>query len=124
MIVYFFCWLLVPEWRDLIINPATGKVSQKNLFGVMGFYVGTILSGVVVLVQLYRNQNVDTAPLVVLTINGLGLGGLKVFQSQQNRKTADDDGPLTSPPPGPPPPLMPQEMSGAQQAEALKNSPE
>lgn len=108
MLFYWLFWLIVPGWKDLILNPATGKISQKNLFGVMGFYVGTALSALVVLVQLYRKESVDTGPLAMLTVNGLGLGGLKVYQAQKNRETATPEGqPLAEPGSDPPKP-MPQ----------------
>jgi hypothetical protein len=110
MLINWLFWLIVPGWDDLILNPQTGKISQKNLFGVMGFYIGTVLSAIVILTQLRRNQPVDTSALVLFTVNGLGLSGLKIYQTQANRRTADEAGqPLAVPPPEEgTPPIMPQ----------------
>lgn len=108
MLVNWIFWLLVPGWKDLILNPLTGKISQKNLFGVMGFYVGTVVICTVALTQLARGQHPDMGTLSLLTINGLGLAALKIWQGQENRKTATDAGqPLTEPGSNPPEP-MPQ----------------
>jgi hypothetical protein len=110
MIIYWIFWLIVPGWKDLILNPLTGKVSQKNLFGVMGFYVGTVLAAAIALTQLARGQSVDTSVIMLLTVNGLGLAGLKIYQQQANRQTATPEGqPLAAPlPPGAAPPIMEQ----------------
>ncbi len=109
MLIHWLFYLIVPGWNDLILNPQTGKISQKNLFGVMGFYVGTVLTAIIVLSQLARDQSPDWGVVGLLTANGLGLTALKIWQNYQNRQTATDTGqPLAAPPPGEVPPIMPQ----------------
>jgi hypothetical protein len=110
MLIHWLFWLLVPGWNELILNPATGKISQKNLFGVMGFYVGTVLTATIIIKQLIDGKNPDWGVVSLLTANGLGLTALKIWQNYQNRQTATDAGqPLAAPlPPGEVPPIMPQ----------------
>lgn len=109
MLINWLFWLIVPGWNDLILNPSTGKISQKNLFGVMGFYVGTVICAIVVLTELARGEKPDTSTMALLSLNGLGLTALKIWQNYQNRQTATDAGqPLAAPPPGEVPPIMPQ----------------
>lgn len=110
MIIYWLFWLIVPGWKDLIINPLTGKISQKNLFGVMGFYVGTVIVAVVALTELARGEKPDMGIVGLLSLNGLGLTVAKLWQQQANRQTATPEGqPLVAPmPPGYTPEAMPQ----------------
>ena len=110
MLLNWLFRLLIPHFESLITNPATGKASQKSLFGVVGFVVG--IGGAVVAIgaDLWEKRPVDNTTILLLLGNGLGLSALKVFQQQANRQTATSEGqPLTVPnPPGYTPPVMPQ----------------
>lgn len=102
--------LLIPYWETLIENPATGKPSLKNMAATVGFIVGIGLASAVVVVQLWQGRQPDTAAIMLLLANGLGLSALKVYQQQLNRRTADEAGqPLAVPPPADhAPEVMPQ----------------
>lgn len=116
MIANWILRLLVPGWNDLILNPLTGKVSSKNLFGAVGYIVGIGLACVAVGADIYEHRPVSTTTILLLLANGLGLVTAKIVQAYLNRKTKDEDGPLTQPqPPAPPtePQLMPQADSNS-----------
>ena len=109
-----FNWLfrlLIPFWLDLTVNPATGKASLKNVAATVGFIVGIGLACVSVWADVLTGRPVEKSAIMLLLLNGLGLSAMKVWQQQENRKTATDAGqPLATPDPpgGPAPEVMPQ----------------
>jgi hypothetical protein len=112
MLLLWALRLLIPHYDELVVNPATGKASQKNLFGLVGFVVGIGGAITAIVADLVEQREVDNTTILLLLGNGLGLTAAKLVQQQLNRKTRDEDGALVQPaPPAPiaPPKLMPQE---------------
>lgn len=101
---------LIPYWSELIINPQTGKPSAKNLFAAMSFVIGIAGAIASIVADIVEHRSVEKAAILLLLTNGSILAGLKVYNMQLNRRTADETGqPLAVPPPTTEvPPLMPQ----------------
>ncbi len=96
---WLFRWL-IPFWDDLLLNPQTGKVSAKNLFAAASFVVGIALSIMAVWADVQEHRPVEKSAILLLLGNGGLLAGMKVYQQQANRRTADEAGqPLAVPPP-------------------------
>lgn len=110
MLFRWLLWAFVPFFDDLVLNPETGKASQKNLFQVFYGICGVSGAGVAVWADIKEHRPVNTAVIMFLLLASLGLAGLKIWQQQANRKTQDEDGALTEPKPEPKqePKLMPQ----------------
>ena len=111
MLLNWLFRLLIPFWLDLTVNPATGKASLKNVAATVGFIVGIGLACVSVWADVLTGRPVEKSAIMLLLLNGLGLSAMKVWQQQENRKTATDAGqPLATPDPpgGAAPEAMPQ----------------
>ncbi len=110
MLLTFLFRLCIPYFTDLVINPATGKASLKSLAATVGFVVGIGLACVAVWADVHEKRAVEKSAIFLLLGSGLGLSGLKVWQSQANRETATPEGqPLAVPNPlTESPPLMEQ----------------
>jgi hypothetical protein len=111
VILHYLLLLLVPGWQDIIENPATKKVSSKNLFGALGYFVAIFFVAWAQCDAIRHNRQPDNTAILLLLLNGLGLATAKIIQLYLNRKTKDEDGALAQPvPPAPPqePQLMPQ----------------
>lgn len=110
MIAIWILRLLIPHYNDMVLNPLTGKASQKNVFQVFYGTCGVVGAGVAIWADVKEHRQVNTSAILFLLLAGLGLAGLKIWQQQANRQTATDAGqPLAAPlPPGEVPPIMPQ----------------
>jgi hypothetical protein len=108
-VIWIFRWF-IPYWDEMIVNPATGKASQKNVFQVFYGLCGVGGAGVAIWADVKEHRPVNTATILFLLLAGLGLAGLKIWQQQANRETATPEGmPLAAPlPPGDVPAIMPQ----------------
>ncbi len=99
MLINWIFRLLIPFWDDLVLNPATGKASQKSMFAAVGFMVGIGLVVVAALADVREHRIMEKTGVMLLLANGLGLSALKVWQTQMNRETATPEGqPLAVPP--------------------------
>lgn len=110
MLINWLFRLFIPYWDVLIMNPQTGKPSGKNLFASVSFMVGIGLAIQSVQADVRAGRPVEKTAILLLLGNGGLLAGMKVYQMQANRRTADDAGqPLAVPPPDEGRPLiMPQ----------------
>jgi hypothetical protein len=102
--------LLIPYWEELILNPQTGKPSAKNLFAAMSFVIGIGGAVASIVADIVEHRPVEKTAILLLLSNGSILAGLKVYNMQLNRRTADETGqPLAVPPPATETPVvMPQ----------------
>lgn len=110
MLINWLLWLCIPYWQELIVNPLTGKPSAKNLFAAGSFVVGIGGAVVSIAADIMEKRPVGQTAILLLLGNGGLLAGMKVYQSQMNRRTADDAGnPLAvSQPASPAPEIMEQ----------------
>ena len=110
MLINWLFRLLIPYWEDLVVNPQTGKPSAKNLFAAISFIVGIAGAIASMAADLYEHRLPNLTAVLLLLGNGGLLAGMKVYQSQANRRTADEAGqPLAVPQPADhAPEVMPQ----------------
>lgn len=98
-------------WADLTKNPKTGHYVAKDVFRTLSFFAGLLLCFVVAAADVYGGgREVSAEPALFLLAFALGAQGLKQYEVQQNRRTADANGqPLAVPdPPAPAPSIMTQ----------------
>jgi hypothetical protein len=98
-------------WSDLTKNPTTKHYVAKDVFRTLSFVAGLLLCFVVAAADVYGGgREVSAEPALFLLAFALGAQGLKQYEVQQNRRTADENGnPLAVPdPPADPPPIMRQ----------------